>query len=96
MVKQLFILYSLVSFADACIAQVVEERTTVHRGVVETCGEGPGIESCRDISGEDYDEEMSGPDFKTEEDNKMAERAERIRNESPEELEETISELEKE
>jgi hypothetical protein len=37
---------------------------------------------------------MTGPGFKAEEDEKMAGQAARIRNESPEELEKTISELE--
>jgi hypothetical protein len=97
MLKRLFILVSLLTVAGAGSAQVVEEITTIENGVMETCGDGPGLEPCPDIDDgwDGYDEKMTGPDFKAEEDEKMAEQAARIRNESPEELEKTISELEK-
>jgi hypothetical protein len=97
MLNRLFILVSLLTFAGTGNAQVIEETTIIQNGVMETCGEGPGLDPCPDIDDgwTAYDENMTGPDFKAEEDEKMAEEAARIRNESPEELEKTISELEK-
>ncbi len=97
MLKRLFILVSMLTVAGAGSAQVIEEITTIENGVMETCGNGPGLEPCPDIDDgwDGYDEKMTGPDFKAEEDEKMAEEAARVRAESPEELEKTISELEK-
>jgi len=95
--KRLFTLMSLLTLSGVGSTQVTEEITTIQNGAVETCGDGPGLDSCPDIDDgwEGYDEKMTGPDFKAEEDEKMAEEAAHIRNESPEELEKAISKLEK-
>jgi hypothetical protein len=97
MLKRLFILSLLLAFAGVGSAQVVEEITTIEDGMMETCGDGPGLDPCPDIDDgwEGYDEKMTGPDFEAEEDEKMAEEAAHIRNESPEALEKTLSKLEK-
>jgi len=75
-------------------AQVVEERTTVVNGVYETCGVGEGLAPCRDINGETYEEEIAGPDVEAETNSELADQAAKIRNESPEELLQTITEME--
>jgi len=73
---------------------VVEERITNENGFIETCGEGAGLSPCRDINGETYDEEVRGPGIDSESTDELAAEAARIRHESPEELEQTIGELE--
>lgn len=77
-----------------CQAQVVEERITERNGLYTVCGNGEGMQPCRDRNGMTYAEEMHGPDIQAESSEELAEQAERIRNESPEELEATITELE--
>ena len=73
---------------------LVEERQTDENGFFNTCGEGPGLQPCRDVNGETYDEEVRGPDISMESDDELAAEAARVRHESPEELEKTIGELE--
>ena len=85
----LLLLASLVTHA-----QVVEERTTVENGMATVCGNGEGMQPCRDRNGMTYEEEIRGPDIQAESSDELAAQAERIRNESPEELKETISEME--
>ena len=75
-------------------AQVVEERTTVVDGDVRTCGVGDDLNPCRDVNGETYQEEISGPDIQSKTDSELAAKADKIRNESPEELSETIKDME--
>ena len=75
-------------------AQVVEERTTIVDGDVRTCGVGDDLNPCRDRNGETYEEEISGPDIQGETDSELAAKAAQIRNETPEQLNETISDME--
>ena len=74
--------------------ELVEERVTEHNGVVETCGEGAGLSPCRNMMGQTYEEEISGPSINEESTEELAEGAARIRHESPQELERTISDME--
>jgi len=73
---------------------LVEERVTDENGFYETCGEGAGLSPCRDINGETYDDEVKGPDIDSESTDELAAEAKRIRHESPEQLQQTIGELE--
>ena len=73
---------------------VVEERVTYENGAVKVCGEGDGLEACRDANGQTYAEEVRGPDIATESDDELAAEAARIRAESPAELNKTIGEME--
>ena len=73
---------------------VVEERVTYENGFARVCGVGEGLAPCRDASGRTYEEELAGPSIYLETDGELAAEATRIRNESPEELLETIRELE--
>jgi hypothetical protein len=75
-------------------AQVVEERVTERNGMYTVCGNAEGMQPCRDRDGMTYEEEMHGPDIQAESSEELAEQAARIRDESPEELEATITELE--
>ena len=73
---------------------LVEERVTNENGFIKTCGIGDGLSPCRDINGETYEDEIKGPDIDSESTDELAAEAKRIRNESPEQLDNTISELE--
>jgi len=73
---------------------LVEERVTEENGFYETCGEGAGLSPCRDINGQTYDEEVRGPSIDSESTDELAAEAARIRHESPEQLQQTIGELE--
>ena len=74
---------------------LVEERVTNEDGIILTCGEGAGLSPCRDINGETYDEEVSGPSIDSESTEELAAEAAKIRHESPQDLEQTIDELER-
>ena len=73
---------------------VVEERVTQENGLYDVCGEGAGLSPCRDVNGETYDEEVKGPSINSESTDELAAEAARIRHESPEQLQQTIGELE--
>lgn len=73
---------------------VVEERVTYDNGAVKVCGEGDGLEACRDANGQTYAEEVRGPGIDDESDDELAAEAARIRAESPAELNKTIGDLE--
>jgi len=73
---------------------IVEEQVTVQDGAVRVCGEGDGLQPCLDANGQTYEQEAKGADIATESDEELAAGAARIRAESPEELNKTISEME--
>jgi len=76
-------------------AQVVEERVSERNGMYEVCGMGSDdLNPCRDVNGETYEEEMGPQDVQAESNNELAAEAARIRNESPQELEASITEME--
>jgi hypothetical protein len=79
--------------ADAT-TNIVEERVTVENGLVEVCGEGDGLDPCLDANGQTYSQEVHGPGIDDEAENTLAAEAARIRAESPEELNKTITEME--
>ena len=72
-------------------SEVEGERVTVDNGIVSVCGEGDGLPECRDFNGETYSEELK---YKTPTDEQMEQEADKVRKESPEELEKTITEME--
>ena len=84
----------LASLSSHAQVEVTSERITERNGLYTVCGNGEGMQPCRDRAGETYEEEMHGPDIQAEGSEELAEQAERIRNESPEELEATITEME--
>jgi hypothetical protein len=71
--------------------EVEGERVTVDNGVVSVCGEGNGLPECRDYNNLTYGENL---EYKAPTDAQMAKEASKVRAESPQELEKTISELE--
>ena len=73
---------------------LVEERVSDENGFIQACGVGEGLAPCRDVNGETFDEEVKGPDINSESTDELAGEAARIRNESPEQLNQTIGELE--
>ena len=73
---------------------LVEERVSDENGFISTCGEGAGLNPCRDVNGETYDEEVRGPSIDMESDDELAAEAAHVRHESPKELQQTIGELE--
>jgi hypothetical protein len=72
----------------------VEERITVENGAVKVCGEGAGLDPCLDANGQTYAQEVKGPGIDDESDSELEAEAARIRAETPEQLNETIKEVE--
>jgi hypothetical protein len=73
---------------------LVEERVTYEGGAVRVCGESNGLSPCLDANGQTYKEEVHGPDLNSESEAEMIAEAARIRAESPEELNQTVGEME--
>lgn len=90
--KKIFLLACAVMLS-ACAGNTEVEgaRVTDDDGIISVCGEGDGLPECRDYNGETYSEELK---YKTPTDKQMEQEAEKVRRESPEELEKTISEME--
>jgi hypothetical protein len=82
---------SLILAGCAGNTQVEGERVTVDNGLVSVCGDGPGLPECRDYNGEPYSDELK---YKAPTDKQMEDEAAKIRQESPEELQKTVSEME--
>lgn len=80
--------------ADAT-TNIAEERVTVENGLVEVCGEGEGLDPCLDANGQTYSQEVHGPGIDDESESTLATEAANIRAESPKQLDQTISEMEK-
>jgi hypothetical protein len=74
---------------------IVEERVTYENGAVSVCGEGDGLDPCLDANGQTYAQEVRGPGIDDESESTLAAEAARVRAETPEELDKTISEMEK-
>jgi hypothetical protein len=85
----------LTSAMAQSVGNVAEERVIYDHGVVRVCGEGEGLSPCLDANGQTYAQEVLGPNLDSESESEMAAGAARIRGESPEQLEQTISEMEK-
>jgi hypothetical protein len=80
------------NFARA--GDVVEEESVDDDGVVETCGEGDGLNPCRDAEGETW-KHADDPDYIKEDSTQQLDKSSAaIRNESPQELEKTIEQIE--
>jgi hypothetical protein len=88
--------FCLLCASTSALSQIVEERVTENNGIYTACGVGEGLQACRDVNGETYEDETGPRDVKLLTDDKMAAEAARIRNESPAELEATITEMENE
>ena len=93
---KLVYLSAAVLLLSACAGnnEVEGERVTVENGVVvDVCGEGGGLPECRDYAtGETYSEELDRRKPPTDE--QMSEEAGKIRAETPEQLDKTISDME--
>ncbi len=74
---------------------IVGEKITVEGGAIKVCGEGGGLDPCLDAQGQTYAQEVRGPGIDDETEATLAAEAARIRAQSPEELNKTISEMEK-
>lgn len=74
---------------------IVEESVTVEDGVVKVCGEGAGLEPCLDANGQTYAQEVKGPGIDDESDSELEAEAARVRAETPEQLNQTIDDVEK-
>jgi hypothetical protein len=72
----------------------VGEKVTIENGAVKVCGEGDGLDPCLDADGQTYSQEVHGPGIDDESESTLAAEAAKIRAESPEELNKTISEME--
>jgi hypothetical protein len=72
-------------------SEVEGERVTVDNGIVNVCGEEHGLPECRDYNNLTYSENLK---YKAPTDKQMEKEAGKVRAESPQELERTISELE--
>jgi hypothetical protein len=80
------------NFARA--GDVVEEETVDDNGIVEECGEGDGLNPCRDADGETW-KHADDPDYIKEDSTQQLEQSsEQIRDESPKDLEKTIEQIE--
>lgn len=86
-----FVLCTLLITGCAGSSDVEGERVTVENGIVNVCGEGNGLPECRDYNNLTYSENLK---YKAPTDQQMEKEASKVRTESPEELEKTISELE--
>jgi Tfp pilus assembly protein PilP len=85
-------LAAVILSACAGNTEVEGERVTVQNGVVtNVCGEGNGLPECTDYNNRPYSENL---EMKEPTDKQMEREAAKVRSESPEELERTISELE--
>ena len=74
---------------------VVEEETYVDpAGIVEECGEGDGLNPCRDAEGETYKHAEDPNYIKLDSTQSLEKSSAQIRNESPKELEQTIQQIE--
>lgn len=71
--------------------EVTGEQVSVENGIVHVCGEGNGLPECKDYNNLTYSENLK---IKEPSDAEMEKEAAKVRSESPEELERTISELE--
>jgi hypothetical protein len=93
---KLIYLSAAILLLSACAGngEVEGERVTVENGVVvDVCGEGDGLPECRDpATGETYSEELDRKKPPT--DDQMSKEAAVIRQETPAELEKTISDME--
>ena len=77
------------------VGNVLGERVTYDGGVVRVCGEGGGLDPCLDANGQTYAEQVRGPSIDSESEDQLMAEAARIRAESPEQLQQTIGEMEK-
>jgi len=90
--KRVFpVLCVLLISACASDPDVVGERVTLENGEVHVCGEGDGLSECKDYNNLTYSENLK---FKEPTDKQMETEAEKVREETPAQLERTISELE--
>ena len=91
------IAFTALLIANACARAddvVGEEETVGPGGVVETCGEGDGLNPCRDADGETW-KHADDPDYvKVDSTQQLEQSSAAIRAENPKELEKTIQQIE--
>jgi hypothetical protein len=73
---------------------VVEETTVDDDGIVEECGDGPGLQPCRDADGETWKHADDPNYIKVDSTQQLEQSSDQIRDESPKELEQTIQQIE--
>ena len=85
----------LVMLVASCASDIVEEETFVDpSGIVEECGDGPGLDPCRDADGETYKHAVDPNYIKEDSTQQLEQSSAEIRAESPKELEKTIQQIE--
>ncbi len=85
----------LMMLIASCASDVVEEETYVDPGgIVEECGDAPGLDPCRDADGETWKHADDPNYIKTDSTQQLEKSSAEIRNESPKELEKTIQQIE--
>ena len=89
-----FVAMLLLGAGNLARADIVEEEAVDDDGIVEECGEGDGLNPCRDADGETW-KHADDPDYIKEDSTQQLEKSSaEIRNESPKELEKTIEQIE--
>lgn len=73
---------------------VVEETTVDDDGIVEECGDGPGLQPCRDAEGETWKHADDPNYIKLDSTQQLEQSSQQIRDESPKDLEKTIEQIE--
>jgi len=95
---RLAIAVAMAAALGACggTGDVQEERVSLDDGMVDVCGNEPGMPECRDYNGETYSQELEYTTTETtkQDNQEMAKEAEHIRSEDPRQLEETIKGME--
>lgn len=85
----------LVMLLGSCASDIVEEETYVDPGgIVEECGDAPGLDACRDAEGETWKHADDPNYIKADSTQQLEQSSAEIRNESPKELEKTIQQIE--
>ena len=85
----------LVMLLGSCASDVIEEETYVDPGgIVEECGDAPGLDPCRDAEGETWKHADDPNYIKTDSTQQLEKSSAEIRDESPKELEKTIQQIE--
>jgi hypothetical protein len=86
--------FALMLSAAFARAEAVEEEATVENGIVEECGDAPGLEKCRDADGETW-KHADDPNYvKLDSTQQLENSSAEIRDESPKQLEQTIQQIE--
>ena len=89
-----FAVMLLVGAAGVRAGDAEAETVVEPDGVVETCGQGDGLNPCRDAEGETWKHDDDPDYIKLDSTQQLEQSSAEIRNESPQELEKTIQQIE--